>query len=178
MLHWKESQTNIQLNGNLLPRLQVLWGPQWVVKACLNAHNWPEFSMETAPVVHVCNVDSPEVPGQAEMCSTNMQATQEEMKTQCPIWHDAPSGLSELPDPIHPYWPKKLLRETLNRKNFTQAVSTAYEEVIHWWGNLFLRSSGHAGTLFVSELPRLFIPYGEGSPLEPTALKSCIIMPA
>ena len=134
--------------------------------------------METAPVVHVCNVDSPEVPGQAEMCSTNMQATQEEMKTQCPIWHDAPSGLSELPDPIHPYWPKKLLRETLNRKNFTQAVSTAYEEVIHWWGNLFLRSSGHAGTLFVSELPRLFIPYGEGSPLEPTALKSCIIMPA
>ena len=66
----------------------------------------------------------------------------------------------------------------MNGVDFTQAVSAAYEEVIHWQRNLFLTPSGHAGKQFASKLARLFHAYGEGSSLEPITLKAAMIMPA
>ena len=66
----------------------------------------------------------------------------------------------------------------MNGEDFIQAVTAAYEEIIHWRRNLFLTPSGKAGKLFVSEMARLFRAYGEGSALESIALKAAMIMPA
>ena len=68
--------------------------------------------------------------------------------------------------------------ESVDGADFTQMISAAYAEVVHWRHNLFLTPSGKAGKLFTSELARLFRAYGEGSGLEPIALKAAMVMPA
>ena len=68
--------------------------------------------------------------------------------------------------------------ESMNGIDFTQAISAAYEEVVHWHHNLFPPPLGRTGKLFTSELARLYRAYGEGSALEPIALKAAMTMPA
>ena len=60
----------------------------------------------------------------------------------------------------------------MNGENFIQAVSAAYEEIIHWRRNLFL-TPGKTGKLIVSEIARLFGAYGEGSAFENYRPQSC-----
>ena len=64
--------------------------------------------------------------------------------------------------------------ESVDGADFTQIVSAAYAEVMHWRHNLFLTPSGKAGKRFTSELARLFHAYSEGSGLEPIALKAAM----
>ena len=54
---------------------------------------------------------------------------------------------------------------------FSQLVSSAYEEVVHWRHNIFLIPSGRAGKTFVRELARLYQAYADASTLECIALK-------
>jgi len=61
--------------------------------------------------------------------------------------------------------------------DFTQAISAAYAEIVHWRPNLFLTPSGKAGKHFTSELAKLFRAYGEESALEPIALTAAMVMP-
>ena len=68
--------------------------------------------------------------------------------------------------------------ECVDGADFTQMISAAYVEVVHWRHNLFLTPSGKAVKRFTSELARLFCAYGEGSGLEPIALKAAMVMPA
>ena len=68
--------------------------------------------------------------------------------------------------------------ESMNGIDFTQAISAAYEEVVHWHHNLFPPPLRRTGKLFTSELARLYRAYGEGSALEPIALNAAMTMPA
>ena len=52
------------------------------------------------------------------------------------------------------------------------AVTTAYNEVIHWRCNVFLVPSGTTGKAFVSELARLMQSYADGSSLESIAMEA------
>ena len=45
-------------------------------------------------------------------------------------------------------------------------------EVVHWLRNVFEVPQGSAGKGFVGELARLFCAVGQGSALEPVALKA------
>ena len=65
----------------------------------------------------------------------------------------------------------------LDGQDFTQAISAAYVEVVHWRRNQFLVPSGKVGRDFVTELARLFQSYAEGSALESVALKAAMVMP-
>ena len=65
----------------------------------------------------------------------------------------------------------------LDGQDFTQAISAAYAEVVHWHRNLFLVPSGKAGKDFVTELARLFQSYAEGLALESVAMKATMVMP-
>ena len=62
--------------------------------------------------------------------------------------------------------------------DFIQAISAAYDEVVHWRHNLFLTPSGKTGKQFTFELAKLFRAYGEGSALESIALKASMVIPA
>ena len=62
--------------------------------------------------------------------------------------------------------------------DFIQAISAAYDEVVHWRHNLFLSPSGKTGKQFTFELAKLFGAYGEGSALESIALKASVVIPA
>ena len=66
--------------------------------------------------------------------------------------------------------------ENVDGADFTQMISAAYTEVVHWQHNLFLTPSGKVGKRFTSELARLFRAYDEGSGLEPIALKAAMVM--
>ena len=57
-------------------------------------------------------------------------------------------------------------------KAYYDAVTTAYNEVIHWRRNVFLVPSGTTGKAFVSELARLMQSYADGSSLESIAMKA------
>ena len=143
---------------------------------CVNAPSPPESSIEA----NTWDTEPPEAPVQATMRYTNIQATQTD--SSYPI-KEARSQrgsplLRELPPPTPISTENFVWSEKMNGDDFTQAVSAAYEEVIHWRRNLFLTPSGHAGKQFVSKLARLFHAYGEGSSLEPITLKAAMIMPA
>ena len=62
--------------------------------------------------------------------------------------------------------------------DFTQAVTAAYAEVVHWRQNLFLTPSGQAGKKFTAELARMYRAYAECTALEPIALKAAMVMPS
>ena len=57
------------------------------------------------------------------------------------------------------------------------AVTSAYQEVVHWRKNSFQIPVGNTGSAFVSELSRLYRAYAEGSALECIALKAATIAP-
>ena len=84
----------------------------------------------------------------------------------------------DLPSSIPMTPPVFTWSDSMNREDFIQVVSAAYDEIKHWRRNLFLTPSGKAGKMFFSELARLFRAYGEGSALEFIALKAVMIMPA
>jgi len=60
---------------------------------------------------------------------------------------------------------------------FFHSFTYCYDEVIHWWKNLFRLPSGKSGRAFVLELHRLFHAYASGSALECVAMKAIMIMP-
>ena len=62
--------------------------------------------------------------------------------------------------------------------SFTNAIHSAYKEVVHWRRNIFKVPSGRVSKSFVSELARLFQAFAEGSMLEGIALKAAMTMPA
>ena len=68
--------------------------------------------------------------------------------------------------------------ENMQGADFIQAISAAYDEVVHWRHNLFLTPSGKTGKEFTFELAKLFRAYGEGSALESIALKASMVIPA
>ena len=87
-----------------------------------------------------------------------------------------PSRIHELP----PYSPSSQPTFTwgqLDGRDFSRAITTAYDEVVHWSRNLFLVPSGNGGKDFVTELARLFRSYAEASALESAALKAAMVMP-
>ena len=61
--------------------------------------------------------------------------------------------------------------------HFSDIITSAYAEVIHWKHNLFSVPSGKAGTCFVMELSSLFRSYGEGSAMESCALHAAMVLP-
>ena len=65
----------------------------------------------------------------------------------------------------------------MDGESFSLAITSAYYETVHWRHNLFLVPSGKAGSSFVQALAKLFRAYGEGSALEPVALRAAMVMP-
>ena len=59
---------------------------------------------------------------------------------------------------------------------FSQLVSSAYEEMVHWRHNIFLIPSVRAGKAFVRELARLYQAYADASTLECIALKAGTVL--
>ena len=68
--------------------------------------------------------------------------------------------------------------DTMSAADFTQAVTAAYAEVVHWCQNLFLTPSEKAGKKFTAELARMYRAYAECTALEPIALKAAMVMPS
>ena len=64
--------------------------------------------------------------------------------------------------------------------DFVSIINAAYNEVIHWKGNLFSVPYGSCGKAFVSELSRLIRAYAERSSLESVALTTanvaCVLL--
>ena len=58
------------------------------------------------------------------------------------------------------------------------ALTAAYEEVVHWQGNIFTLPLGSVGKKFVEETTRLANAFAEGSALESVALLAMMIMPS
>ena len=56
---------------------------------------------------------------------------------------------------------------------FTDALSSAYSEVVHWKANIFKVPLGRGGK---RELSSLFRAYSESSALEPIALKAITVL--
>ena len=77
---------------------------------------------------------------------------------QAPIASPIVEPSAPLSPPELPLYP--LLSQTaftwgqLDGQDFTQAISTAYAEVVHWRCNLFLVPSGKAGRDFVTDINR------------------------
>ena len=96
-----------------------------------------------------------------------------ETVSQHPLSQPSNHGLSATPD-----WPSPALHPpdfcwgSHEGKAFYDAVTTAYNEVIHWRRNVFLVPSGTAGKAFASELARLLQSYADGSSLESIAMKA------
>ena len=61
--------------------------------------------------------------------------------------------------------------------SLTEAVMSAYKEVLHWQKNLFPVPHGNIGRSFVNELSRLYKAYAAASSLEGVALAAACIMP-
>ena len=59
---------------------------------------------------------------------------------------------------------------------FTDALSSAYSEVVHWKANIFKVPLGRGGKQFVGELSTLFYAYSESSALEPIVLKATTVL--
>ena len=80
-------------------------------------------------------------------------------------------------------WPLPTMEESnfiwgnIQGKEFHVIVNQAYEEVVHWWRNLFQIPSGSAGKAFVTELAHLYQAYADGSSLEGVAMKACMVAP-
>ena len=92
---------------------------------------------------------------------------------------NTPSTPSQNPE-LLPYSPSPqptLTWGQLDGQDFSQAITAAYAEVVHWNRNLFLVPSGNAGKDFVTELARLFRSYAEASALESVALKAAMVIP-
>ena len=60
--------------------------------------------------------------------------------------------------------------------SFSASLSEAFDEVVHWKGNLFTVPHGSKGDQFVTELARLYRAYAEASALEAVALKATTVM--
>ena len=56
------------------------------------------------------------------------------------------------------------------------SITAAFEEVVHWKGNLFSVPRGNCGCSFVKELARLFSAYAEASGLEAIAMKAVTVL--
>ena len=99
-----------------------------------------------------------------------------ETVSQHPLSQPSNHGLSATPD-----WPSPALHPPLTcwssyeGKAYYDAVTNAYNEVIHWRRNVFLVPSGTTGKAFVSELARLMQSYADGSSLESIAMKASAI---
>ena len=65
---------------------------------------------------------------------------------------------------------------SVTASSFSTNISKAYNEIVHWKGNLFSVPSGNKGNQFVSELARLYRAYAEASALESVALKATTVM--
>ena len=59
---------------------------------------------------------------------------------------------------------------------FCLKVERCYDEVVHWWINVFSIPSGKAGKDFVSEMARLYKAYAEGSQIESLTLTAAMIL--
>src|SRR3954469_12221928 len=60
--------------------------------------------------------------------------------------------------------------------DFIKDVEHAYEAITKWRKNIFKLPSGHSGKHFTQALSRLFVAYGERSPLESISLKAAAII--
>lgn len=58
--------------------------------------------------------------------------------------------------PLPVLQPPNLHGGSCSGETFCTRIEQAYEDVVHWRGNLFQVPSGAAGKAFVSELARLF----------------------
>ena len=61
---------------------------------------------------------------------------------------------------------------------FCDAISSIYDEIVHWKRNLFQVPSGSSGKVFVMELARLYQAYADRSSLESVALRACSVLVA
>ena len=146
--------------------------------SCVNIPSQLESSAQVMLVTHTRDEDPSEAAGQPKTSSINKQQifltedSPQHSKTAADINLETPSRpMNEFPPPVQMNSGTFGWSETMSGADFTWAVSAAYEEEIHWWRNLFLTPSGHAGK---SELAKLFLAFGEGSAIEPIALKAAI----
>ena len=56
-------------------------------------------------------------------------------------------------------------------------IGKAYEEVVHWWGNLFKIPSGGLGKAFLQDMASLFQSYADASAREKVAVKAAMVPP-
>ena len=55
-------------------------------------------------------------------------------------------------------------------------ISKAYEEVVHWWRNVFKIPFGGQGKAFVQEMASQFQSYADASAREKVALKAAMVL--
>ena len=86
-----------------------------------------------------------------------------------------PISAQPLPSPS-PLAASTFMWGTCDAMTFTNSLSAAYAEVVHWRKNLFPVPLGSSGKRFVQELSRLFRAYAEQSALESVALQAITVM--
>ena len=80
------------------------------------------------------------------------------------------------PTPQESPRPPELLNSASSDANsFCEDLDVVYREVVHWRRNVFEVPRGSAGKAFVGDLARLFRAVGQGSALEPVALKAVFV---
>jgi len=94
-----------------------------------------------------------------------------------------PADLNQLPRPpeLPPFQPvvqPNFVWGTRDASSFTDDLSSAYQEIVHWKKNCFAVPHGASGKAFVRELARLFLAVGEDSALESIALKALFVASA
>ena len=60
---------------------------------------------------------------------------------------------------------------------FQEAIKKAYNQVVHWYCNIFKISSGK-GKMVVKELTRLFESYADATTLESVAITAAMVLPS
>ena len=92
----------------------------------------------------------------------------------CPVCLATAEAAVQLP-PYTPLSTEFSWSDYVDGATFSQKVTDAYDEVVHWRSNLFLVPYGRIGKEFVQELSRLISAFGEGSALEGIAIKATMI---
>ena len=66
----------------------------------------------------------------------------------------------------------------LTGQEFSEAINSAYSQIVHWRPNVFMVPSGNRGKQFIGNLAKLFDAYAQESSYEAFAIKAAMTMPA
>ena len=65
----------------------------------------------------------------------------------------------------------------MDGRSFSESIISCYNEIVHWWQNVFKVPTGKVGNLFVHELACLFQAYADSSAIKSVALYAAMVMP-